>query len=92
MGMQTDVLNAHLNATGQVYGGPTRVRCIVITSTGTAGTMLLTDGGASGTTRIEVDVPATAAFHNILIPGEGVRFNTDVYATLTNCYISVFYG
>ena len=93
MGMETDVLNAHLNATGQVYGGPTRVKCIVITSTGGgAGTVLLKDGGSGGTTRIEVDVPNTAAFHNILIPGEGVRFNTNVYATLTNCYISVFYG
>jgi hypothetical protein len=93
MTMQYDVSNVHANATGALIGYPTRVKTIVITSTGAgAGTVLLKDGGASGTTKIEIDVPSTAAFHNVFIPGEGVRFMTDVYATLTNCYISVFYG
>jgi hypothetical protein len=91
--MQTDVKNAHLNASGSVYAGRTRVRGIVITSSGGgAGSVLLKDGGSGGTTLIEVDVPATAAFHNAIIPGEGVLFETNVYATLTNCSISVFYG
>jgi hypothetical protein len=54
--------------------------------------MILKDGGSGGTTLVEVDVPATAAFHNVLVPGEGVLFDTNVYATLTNCYVSVFYG
>lgn len=93
MTMQYDVSNVHANATGELIGYPTRVKTIVITSTGGgAGTVLLTDGGAGGPTKIEVDVPNSATFHNIFIPGEGVRFNTNVYATLTNCYISVFYG
>lgn len=93
MAMQTDVKNAHLNASGSLIGYPTRVKGMIITSTGAgAGTVLLKDGGSGGTTRIEVDVPATAAFHSAIIPAEGVRFTTDVYATLTNCYVSVFYG
>jgi len=66
---------------------------MVITSTGAgAGSVLLKDGGSGGTTQIEVDVPATAAFHTVYIPGEGVLFKTNVYATLTNCYVSIFYG
>jgi hypothetical protein len=93
MAMQYDVKNVHLNASGSLVGFPARVKGMVITSTGAgAGTMLLKDGGSSGTTLIEVDVPSTAAFHNVTIPGEGVRFATNVYATLTNCYVSVFYG
>lgn len=90
--MQTDVKNAHLNASGSLIAFPTRVKGLVITSTGTAGSMLLKDGGSSGTTLIEIDVPGTAAFHNVTIPGEGVKFSTSVYATLTNCYVSAFYG
>lgn len=93
MAMQTDVKNVHANASGSLVGYRTRVKGVVITSTGGAtGTMLLKDGGSGGTTQIEVDVPATAAFHNVIIPGEGVLFETNVYATLTNCSISVFYG
>jgi hypothetical protein len=93
MAMQTDVKNAHLNASGSLVGFPTRVKGIVLTSTGAgAGTALLKDGGSGGTALIEIDVPSTAAFHNISIPGEGVRFSTNVYATLSNCYVSVFYG
>jgi len=93
MGMQYDVKNVHLNASGSLVGYRTRVKGMVITSTGAgAGTVILKDGGSGGTARLEVDVPATAAFHNVIIPGEGVLFETNVYATLTNCYVSVFYG
>jgi hypothetical protein len=91
--MQYDVKNVHANASGSLVGYRTRIKGLVITSTGAgAGSMLLKDGGSGGTTLLEVDVPSTAAFHNVIIPGEGVLFETNVYATLTNCYVSVFYG
>lgn len=93
MAMQYDVKNVHANASGSLVGYRTRVKGMVITSTGAgAGTVQLKDGGSSGTVRLEVDVPSTAAFHNVVIPGEGVLFETSVYAALTNCYVSVFYG
>jgi hypothetical protein len=93
MAMQYDVKNTHLNASGSLVGYPVRVKGMVLTSTGAgAGSVLLKDGGSGGTTLIEIDVPSTAAFHSVTIPGEGVRFTTNVYATLTNCYVSVFYG
>lgn len=93
MAMQGDVKNVHANASGSLVGYRTRVKGIVITSTGAgAGSMLLKDGGSGGTTLIEVDTPSTAAFHTVYIPQEGVLFTTSVYAALTNCYVSVFYG
>jgi hypothetical protein len=93
MTMQTDVKNVHRNSSGLLVEGRTRVKGMVLTSTGTgAGTILVKDGGSSGTTMIEIDVPATAAFHSVTIPGEGILFKTNAYATLTNCYASVFYG
>jgi hypothetical protein len=91
--MQYDVKNEHLNASGLLVEGPTRVKGMVITSTGVgAGSVRLRDGGSGGDIRVEVDTPSSAAFHNVVIPGEGVRFATNVYATLSNCYVSVFYG
>lgn len=95
MAMQTDVKNIHANASSQLLptNVRTRVKGMILTSTGgAAGLVQLRSGGASGTILIEVDLPATAAFHNAFIPGEGVLFTNGVYATLTNCYISMFYG
>jgi len=95
MATQTDVKNIHANASAQLLpiNQRTRVKGMILTSTGAgAGTIQLKSGGSSGTILIEIDVPATAAFHSTLIPGEGVLFTNGVYATLTNCYISMFYG
>ena len=93
MAMQADVQNVHTNASGSLVGYRTRVKGIVITSTGAGtGTVQLKDGGSGGTVKIEVDVPSTAAFHSVYVPQEGVLFETSVYATLTNCSVSVFYG
>ena len=93
MAMQTDVSNTHLNASGLIVDYGTRVKGMVITSTGSgAGSVKLRDGGSGGTILIEIDVPSTAAFHGVTVPGEGVLFRTNVYATLANCYVSVFYG
>jgi hypothetical protein len=93
MAMQTDVKNVALAATGTLLAFPNRVKGMVITSTTAgAGSVILKDGGSGGTTLLEINVPATAAFHGITIPGEGVRFSTNVHATLANCSISVFYG
>lgn len=93
MAMQSDVKNAHANASGSLVSSRARVKGMVLTSTGGGtGTVQLKDGGSSGTVKIEVDVPNTAAFHSVVIPQEGVLFETSVYATLTNCYVSIFYG
>ena len=92
MAMQTDVKNVALAATGTLLAFPSRVKSVVITSSASAGSVILKDGGSGGTTLLEVTTPAVVAFQNISIPGEGVRFATNVHATLANCTISVFYG
>lgn len=95
MAMQTDVKNVHANASAQLVptNTRTRVKGMILTSTGGgAGLVQLRSGGSTGAILIEVDLPATAAFHNAFIPGEGVLFTGGVYATLTNCYISMFHG
>jgi len=96
MSMQGDVSAKHLNASGSVYGSRTRVKGFSICATASsAGTLLLKDGGSSGTTLIEIDIPSNSnpnSFY-VAIPQEGVLFPTNVYATLTNiASVTVFYG
>lgn len=96
MTMQFDVKSTHLNASGTVFAQPARIKGFAICATAsTAGTLLLKDGGSGGTTRIEIDIPSNSnpnSFY-ILVPGEGVRCYTDIYATLTNiASVTVFYG
>jgi hypothetical protein len=94
--MQGDVRSTHLNATGSVYAARTRVKGFSICATAsTSGTLILKDGGASGATLIEIDIPSNSnpnSFY-VAIPQEGVLFTTSVYATLTNiASVTIFYG
>lgn len=93
MTIQTDVKSATTSSTASLVSARTRIKGLVITSTTTAGTVALADGGSGGTTKLSIATPAVASVHNVLIPGEGVLFETDVYATLTNvASITAFYG
>jgi hypothetical protein len=94
--MQGDVKATHLSASGTIFAQRTRVKGFSICATASqTGTLLLKDGGSSGTTRIEIDIPSNSnpnSFY-VAIPQEGVLFTTDVYATLTNiASVTVFYG
>jgi hypothetical protein len=53
------------------------------------------DGGAGGTVLCEIDIPSNTnpnSFY-MLVPGEGILFSTNIYATLTNiASVTAFYG
>ena len=92
--MQTDVQASHVEATGTMVTGRTRVKGYQCLSGGPAGDIVLRDGGSGGVIRLEFNVPANTnnPFANI-IPGEGILFTTDVHVTLpTGAKITVFYG
>jgi len=91
--MQTDVKSATATANGTMVNQPTRVKGVLITTTGTAGSVVLRDGGSGGTALITLNTPAVAEMFNALLPAEGVRFTTDVYVTVSNvASVTVFYG
>ena len=93
MAMQTDVLSATRTSDGTLVAGPARIKGILLTTTSTAGSIVLKDGGSGGTARITLNTPAVAEMFNALLPGEGVRFSTDVYLDLTDVSsVTVFYG
>ena len=96
MVMQADVKSVHLNASGSAVSYATRVKGFSICATASsAGTLLLKDGGSSGTTLLEIDIPSNSnpnSFYT-LIPGEGIKFSTNVYATLTGiASVTLYYG
>jgi hypothetical protein len=93
MTMQTDVLSATRTSDGTLVAGPARIKGILLTTTTTAGSVVLKDGGASGATRITLNTPAVAEMFNALLPGEGIRFSADVYVDVTDVSsVTVFYG
>ena len=101
MAMQTDVqASVPITADGQFTDqatntlGRTRVKSIYIVPGGTAGSVVFKDGGASGTTRMTINTVASATQPTyVLVPGQGVLFETNVYADVTNIgSVTIFYG
>jgi hypothetical protein len=93
MGMQTDVSAVSLTATGDVVAAPCRVKGIYFISAASAGSIILKDGGAAGTTRISLVTPAGIAGTYMELPGEGVLFRTTCHATITTATnLTVFYA
>lgn len=92
MTMQTDILaSVPLTSTGQFNNqqaaaiGRCRVKAIYIVPAGTAGSVVLKNGGASGTTIATFNTVASATAPTyILLPGEGLLFSSDVHGTLTS--------
>ena len=101
--MQTDVLvsqplgtsNTFKNQGGNVIG-PCRVKAVYGTSAAAAGTVVIYDGSsAAGKPLMTISTPTAANQGTfwILMPGEGVRAETGLYAALTNVdSVMVMYG
>jgi ribosomal protein S4E len=87
----SDIFAVTKTADDTVYAGRARVRQIQV-KTATTGSpqVVLKDGGASGTTLLDVSFGTTDTF-SVNIPDNGILFETDVYLDLTNCLsVTVF--
>ena len=92
--MQTDVNSTHLTASGTVFGGRARLKSVSYRGNGTDGYVKFRDGGSSGRVLCELDVGTSDTFTiYVLLPGEGIVFQTSIYADLSNVLaVTVFYG
>lgn len=86
--------SAHLETTGTLVTGSYYLKGLIFLSGGTAGDIILRDGGASGTIVCQFNVPAnTNNSVDVTVPGAGLLFETDMHVTLvTAAKITVFYG
>jgi hypothetical protein len=102
MAMQTDVLASAIrtddgalnNQAGDAIGRA-RVKAIrIVPTASTAGSVVFKDGGASGATRLTVNIFAgTTGADYMLLPGEGLLFSTNIYVDVsTVASVMVFYG
>ena len=91
MGMQTDVKGSERTTSGTAFAGPARVKAVTV-SYASGGTVTIKDGGSSGTTVWSFTAPAAAGSVHALLPGEGIRCQTDVYVALSSATATVIYG
>lgn len=92
MAMQTDVMAGSIAATGTIYATRTRVRGLLVSPTASAGSIVLRDGGGSGTTIMTIPTAASGQPFNVIIPANGIVFEIDVHATVSNATAVMFYG
>jgi len=103
MAMQTDVLLTQPLGTSNTFKmqsgavlGPCRIKAIYGTSAAAAGTVVLYDGSStSGSPIGTISTPtaANAGTFYLLLPGEGIKASTGVYAALTNVdSVMIVYG
>jgi hypothetical protein len=60
MSTLTNVFSVHTEATGTMYAGATNLAGYQVLSGGTAGDVIVRDGGASGTIRLQFNLPSVA--------------------------------
>jgi len=81
----SDVRAITLTADGTVNAGRARVRQIQVKTSGSGNPqVILKDGGASGTTLLDLAFGTGDTF-SANIPDNGILFETDVYLDLTAC-------
>lgn len=86
----SNILATTRTSDGSVYGSRARVKGVHCT-TADAGSVVLKDGGASGSTLLSVAIGANFS-GNIIIPDDGILFERSVYLDLTNATsVTVFY-
>ena len=91
--MQTDVKAIHVEATGTVVSGRTRLKAYQCISGGTAGDVIYRDGGASSVVKLQFNVGAGTQPIVMSIPGEGILFETSVHVTVPGtAKVTTFYG
>jgi len=99
--MQTDVLaSIPITASGQFTNqatnniGRCRIKSIYIVPGASAGSLVLRDGGASSSIKITVNTVASATQPTyMLMPGQGLLFQTAVYGTVSNLgSATIIYG
>jgi|Laugrespbdmm15dd_1035085.scaffolds.fasta_scaffold70416_2 hypothetical protein len=70
-------------ATGNAVDGRARLAGVYFVSTGTAGSITLRTGGASGPVLLQLASPAAALTTDLMIPDNGILFEDGVHVTLS---------
>jgi len=86
--------SGYKSSSGAIKSGPGRVGGIIIITDGTNdATVILRDGGSSGTQKVYGYCAGSDVTNTVMLPPPGVRFDTDIYLSLsgTNATVIVLY-
>lgn len=92
MAMQSDVKSAPVSESGTVFDGRTRLKGLTVFPGASAGSLVIRDGGSSGTVIMSIPTLAGDSPFPVIIPDQGVLCYTDIYAAVSNVTATVFYG
>jgi predicted secreted protein len=84
MSFASDIQATTLTDTGTAVPRRVRLAGINVIGTATAGTLTFRDGGSGGTTRLVYNTPASAGAYDLLIPDNGILFETDMHVTFSS--------
>ena len=88
----TTISSTQLSANGDVFAGSARVKSIWIAHSATAGTVVLRDGGSTGTVRCTLNTAAVIGEYQSDIPEPGIKCsNPHVTFGGGVSFVTVFY-
>ena len=91
----TTISSTQLAASGAVTTNSARIKSIYVAHSGTAGTVILRDGGASGDVKCTINTAAVIGEYQTDIPEPGLRMTsaTGPYIAISGgvSFVTVFY-
>jgi hypothetical protein len=82
--MAYDIQAATVTEAGVAVNKRARVKGLSYVTGGTAGSVVLKDGGSGGTAVLTLNTPATTDVYDLMIPDNGILCATNVHVTVTN--------
>lgn len=82
--MAYDIQAATVTANNVAVNKRARVKGLSYVTGGTAGSVVLKDGGSGGTTVLTLNTPATTDIYDLMIPDNGILCATNVHVTVSN--------
>ena len=88
----THISSTQLSANGDVFGGAAHVKSIYVAHSATAGTVVLRDGGSTGTVRCTLNTAAVLGEYQSDIPEPGIKCSNP-HITIGGgvSFVTVFY-
>jgi hypothetical protein len=84
----SNIKSVQKTSSADAVSGRTRLLGVYFTNTGTASSVVLKDGGSSGTARLSLATPAAAGSQDLMIPDMGILFENGIYITFGSAEVT----
>lgn len=84
----SNIQSVQKTSSASAVSGRARLLGVYFSNTGTASSIVLKDGGSSGTARLTLTTPAAAGSHDLLIPDAGILFESSIYITFGSAEVT----